>query len=797
MSTVLLILDGWGNREAALDNAISVAHTPNWDKLLAQSPHTLIKTDGLAVGLPEGQMGNSEVGHMNIGAGRVVYQDFTRISLAANQQFQDNEVLCRVIDDTKGALHVLALLSDGGVHSHEDHVWAFLELAVARGASRIVVHAFLDGRDTPPKSAAASLEKLANLCTQYPQISLADVSGRYYAMDRDRRWERTGAVFDLITQGQGEFSAASGAQALAQAYARGETDEFVRPTVIAPQPMQDGDSVVFINFRSDRARQLTQLFLEENFIDYDVSKRPKLAHFVTMTQYRADFPAEVAFPPQSIEDTLGQVVAKAGLKQLRTAETEKYPHVTYFFNGGVETPLVGERREVIPSPKVATYDLQPEMSVAAVADVLIDGIDSGEYALLVCNFANPDMVGHTGVMPAVIKAVEAVDVALGRVLAAVERNGASILVTADHGNCEQMLDSQTGQPHTAHTTNLVPLVYKGSRSATLQAGGALCDLAPTLLSLLNLPQPAAMTGKSLLRFTSETAATPTAAQSSATRMAYLNGDFIPAAEARISIFDRGFLMADSVYEVTAVLHGKALDSREHYLRLCRSAGELNMPTPLSETQWHAIQKALITQHRLTEGLIYCQVTRGTAERNFEFDPNMPPTVVMFTQCKDITNNSLLECGQRVMTQYDVRWQRCDIKTTQLLAQSLAKMIAKDAGFDDAWFIDDAGYITEGSSNNAWIIKGKKVYTRPADYHILNGITRQSLLHTLNEAGYQVIEKAFTLQEAIAADGAFSTSATSLLLPVTYIDNYPIANGTVPASLLSLRQRFIAYLLEKI
>lgn len=500
-STVLLILDGWGQREAAPDNAISLARTPNWDKLVAENPRMFIRTDGEAVGLPDGQMGNSEVGHMNIGAGRVVYQDFTRISIAARRDFDDNDVLKHAVRDTPTkTVHVFGLLSAGGVHSHEEHLFAFLRLAVREGAQKVVVHAFLDGRDTAPQCAADSLKKLADLAALFPQIVLADISGRYYAMDRDRRWERTGAVYELICHGKAEFQAASGLAGLEAAYARGETDEFVKPTAIAPHPITDGDSIVFINFRSDRARQLTQMFVEEGFAAYAVGERPRLAHYVTMTSYREDFPVEVAFPPQDISETLGEVVARAGVKQLRTAETEKYPHVTYFFNGGREEPHAGEERRVVPSPKVATYDLQPEMSVEGVSQVLVDGLDSGEYGLLVCNFANPDMVGHTGVIPAVVKAVEAVDEALGRVMAAVARNGAQILVTADHGNCEQLIDETTGQPHTAHTTNVVPLVYHGARPAHFVDSGALCDLAPTLLALMGIAQPPAMSGRSLLVF---------------------------------------------------------------------------------------------------------------------------------------------------------------------------------------------------------------------------------------------------------------------------------------------------------
>ncbi len=500
-STILLILDGWGERPPADDNGISLANTPTWDRLVARHPRMFIRTDGNAVGLPDGQMGNSEVGHMNIGAGRIVYQDFTRISLAADKQFADNGVLINAVKNTPTkTVHLLGLLSDGGVHSHEDHFFSLIKMALQQEVKKIVVHAFLDGRDTAPQAARASLEKLAEMSKEHPQIIVADISGRYYAMDRDKRWERTGAVYDLIRKGVGEFSASTAIAGLEAAYQRGETDEFVKTTVINPQPIQDGDALIFVNFRSDRARQLTQMFVEPNFSDYDVSDRPRFSSYVTMTQYREDFPVQVAFPPQVLQDTLGQVVSRAGLKQLRTAETEKYPHVTYFFNGGIETPNEGEIRKMIPSPKVATYDLQPEMSIDGVTEVLVDGINSDEYGLIVCNFANPDMVGHTGVIAAVIKACEAVDRSLARVLKAVEATHSSILITADHGNCEQLRDENTGQPHTSHTTNVVPLVYVGERKAHFVDTGALCDLAPTLLALMDLPQPEAMTGHNLLRF---------------------------------------------------------------------------------------------------------------------------------------------------------------------------------------------------------------------------------------------------------------------------------------------------------
>ena len=504
--TLLLILDGWGYSENSDHNAVLNANTPVWDHLWNDYPHTLINTSGLAVGLPDGQMGNSEVGHMNLGAGRIVYQDFTRITRAIEDgSLADNPALCQAIDRTvhaNKALHILGLLSPGGVHSHEDHIKALAELAVARGAQNIYLHAFLDGRDTPPQSAGASIAALEACFAELGHGCIASLVGRYYAMDRDSRWERVQKAYDLLSQGQGEYRATTAAEALQQAYERGETDEFVKATAIvadgaAPVTIADGDSILFANFRADRAREITQAFTEPDFSGFNRAVVPQLAAFVCMTEYQQDIQADIAFAPEPLHNSLGEMTARYGLKQLRIAETEKYAHVTFFFNGGREQTFPGEERVLIPSPKVATYDLQPEMSALEVTDKLIAAIRSGEYGLMICNYANPDMVGHTGVYEAAMQAAETIDQCLGRIHQAMLDVGGEILITADHGNLELMRDPETGQPHTAHTTNPVPLIYVG-RSATFSEDGALCDIAPTLLSLMGLTQPPEMTGRALL-----------------------------------------------------------------------------------------------------------------------------------------------------------------------------------------------------------------------------------------------------------------------------------------------------------
>ena len=506
---VLGVLDGWGLSDSDESNAIQAARTPVWDRLWNSYPHTAITASGSAVGLPGGQMGNAEVGHLNLGAGRVVYQEFTRVSRSIRTgSFYNNRTLTDAVDlatanDT--AVHVLGLLSPGGVHSHEDHIHAMVKLAVERGARRVHLHAFLDGRDMPPKSAADSLAAMDEVFAQLGHGRIASIVGRHYAMDRDHRWERIEQAYDLITQGVAAYRAADTQQALSMAYERGETDEFVKPTCIVPQGSEpglvhDGDVVINMNYRSDRARQITRPFIEPEFGGFRRKVTRAIAGYVSLTEYNKDFDTPVAYPPERLPNTFGEYIANLGLHQLRLAETEKYAHVTFFFNGGVEQPNEGEDRLLIPSPKVATYDLQPEMSASEVTDALEAAIKSGKYDAIICNYANGDMVGHTGKLDAAVKAVESLDQCLGRVVAALETVGGEMLLTADHGNVEQMMNPETGQAHTAHTCNPVPLVYFGQRKAMLADKGALCDIAPTLLQIMALPQPAEMTGRPLLEF---------------------------------------------------------------------------------------------------------------------------------------------------------------------------------------------------------------------------------------------------------------------------------------------------------
>ncbi|MEK6550461.1 MAG: 2,3-bisphosphoglycerate-independent phosphoglycerate mutase, partial [Pseudomonadota bacterium] len=507
---VLLILDGWGYREETQYNAIAAARKPVWDRLWKQYPHTLIYASEAAVGLPSKQMGNSEVGHLNIGAGRVVYQEYTRINRAiATGTFFTNKVLTDAVDQAVHgghAVHIMGLLSPGGVHSHEDHIQAVVELAAKRGADRIYLHAFLDGRDTPPQSAAASIKAMENKFTALGRGQFASIIGRHYAMDRDHRWPRVQAAYDLATLGKGEHTAANASQALDMAYARGETDEFVLATAIVPdrdaptpraqdaqeraplgrQPVriQDGDCLVFMNFRSDRARQITRPFIEKDFDAFARQAKPKLSAFVSLTEYNSEFHVPVAFPAERLRNVFGAYVAARGLHQLRIAETEKYAHVTFFFNGGVEKPFEFEDRILVPSPTdVRTYNLKPEMSASMVADEIAKAVERNHYDVIVCNLANPDMVGHTGDFDATVKAIEAVDATLGRILTTVQKAGGEMLITADHGNAELMFDFETGQPHTAHTTNPVPFLYVG-RPASMAPTGALEDVAPTMLTLL-------------------------------------------------------------------------------------------------------------------------------------------------------------------------------------------------------------------------------------------------------------------------------------------------------------------------
>ncbi len=500
---LLLILDGWGHREEAANNAIAQANLPNWRELIATCPHTLVETHGKFVGLPDDQMGNSEVGHMNIGAGRIVYQDLTRIDAAIEDgSFFSNPALvgaCVAAKQNNGTLQVFGLVSPGGVHSSEEHILRMLDLAKTQGVARVAVHAFLDGRDMPPQSARASLEKLQAKCAALGNARIASVSGRYYAMDRDNRWDRVKLAYDAVAEAQSEFHADSALAALDAAYVRGETDEFVKPTVIgAGAKFADGDAVVYMNFRSDRARQLTRVFVDPKFDGFARTRTLALSAFVSLTEYSKDLAVTaIAYPPQSLSNSLGEYLATLGKTQLRIAETEKYAHVTFFFSGGREAPYAGEERILVPSPKVATYDLKPEMSCPEVTDKLVEAIGSGKYDFIVCNIANADMVGHTGKLDAAIKAAEAVDAALGRLVAAIRKAGGEMLISADHGNFEQMLDAN-GVPHTQHTLGPVPLVYVG-RKATLEHG-ALRDLAPTVLALMSLPQPVEMTGHSLVRF---------------------------------------------------------------------------------------------------------------------------------------------------------------------------------------------------------------------------------------------------------------------------------------------------------
>lgn len=506
---LLIILDGFGCRAERADNAIAQASKPNWDKLWQNNPHTLIHASESEVGLPKGQMGNSEVGHLNIGAGRVVYQEFTRIDHAIESgYFYTNPALLNAVHqarDHNKTLHVLGLLSDGGVHSHELHFHALLDLAAREGLKKVCLHVFLDGRDTPPKSAETYLTRLTDKIEQVGVGHIASMIGRYFAMDRDRRWQRVESAYNLLTLGRAEYLAETPLAGLEAAYARDETDEFVKATAIQapdgkPVKMEDGDAVVFLNFRSDRARQLSRPFIEADFSEFEREVTPRLATYCTLTGYSDDFVVSVAFPPERIKNGLGEYVANLGLRQLRIAETEKYPHVTFFFNGGEEISFPGEDRVLVPSPDVATYDLKPEMSAFEVTDKLVAAINSKQYDVIICNYANPDMVGHSGDLNAAIKAIETVDTCLGRVVEAQLARGGEVLITADHGNAELMRDAETGQAHTAHTLNLVPLIYVGKRHAILAETGALEDISPTLLKMMGLSQPSEMTGEALVQF---------------------------------------------------------------------------------------------------------------------------------------------------------------------------------------------------------------------------------------------------------------------------------------------------------
>jgi 2,3-bisphosphoglycerate-independent phosphoglycerate mutase len=504
---LLLILDGFGYREDPDSNAILAARKPNWDSLWRDYPHTLINASEKFVGLPSHQMGNSEVGHLNIGAGRVVYQDLSRVDVdIENGSFYTNPALSKAVALAKqnnSALHIMGLLSPGGVHSHENHIFAMLEMAARNDLKTVYLHAFLDGRDTPPKSAAQSLQSLQEKCVALGVGRIASIVGRFYAMDRDNRWERVQPAYELLTQGHAEFTAANALDGLEMAYARGESDEFVKPTTIIENgaqavTMQDGDAVIFMNFRADRAREITRALTDESFNGFDRASFPKLATFVTLSRYGEDFDLPCAYTQAPIHNGFGEYISNLGLKQLRIAETEKYAHVTYFFNGGSEQPYPGEERILVPSPKVATYDLKPEMSAFEVTDKLEAAILSREYQAIVCNYANGDMVGHSGNMAAATQAIEALDICIGRVVKAMQSIGGEVIITADHGNAEQMQDRVTHQAHTAHTMNPVPFLYIG-RKAKLEDGGSLQDLAPSLLAMMGLPKPVEMTGHSLIQ----------------------------------------------------------------------------------------------------------------------------------------------------------------------------------------------------------------------------------------------------------------------------------------------------------
>lgn len=497
----LLILDGWGHREDTHKNAVHHANTPVLDKLYEQYPHGLVSGSGYDVGLPDGQMGNSEVGHINLGSGRVVYQELTRISKSINDgEFNDNPALANAVDKAiaaDGAVHIMGLLSPGGVHSHEEHIEAMCRMAVKRGATKVYLHAFLDGRDTPPRSAEGSLKHFDAMFAELGAGKVASMIGRYYAMDRDNRWERVSQAYELIAEGKGQYQYDSAVEALNAAYSRDENDEFVAASTIGDTvSLKDNDALIFMNFRADRARQITRSFVNADFDGFERNVTPKV-NFVMLTEYAADIDTAIAFPSTDLVNTLGEVIQNNGQTQLRISETEKYAHVTFFFNGGKEQPFAGEDRILINSPKVATYDLQPEMSSTELTDKLVEAIESTKYDYIICNYPNGDMVGHTGSFEAAVKACEAVDTCLGRVVEALQKVNGECIITADHGNAEQMVDTETGQAHTAHTSELVPFLYVG-RPAKIAEGGRLSDIAPTMLKLKDQAIPAEMTGKPII-----------------------------------------------------------------------------------------------------------------------------------------------------------------------------------------------------------------------------------------------------------------------------------------------------------
>ena len=515
---VLMILDGFGHREDDKDNAIAAANMPNLDKIFQQYPHGLISASGEDVGLPEGQFGNSEVGHMNLGAGRVLYQDSTRItSELNNREFYKNDALVNAVkaaNELGGNVHIMGLLSDGGVQSHQDHIEGMCHSALVHGAKNVYVHCFLDGRDTPPKSADKYINRLreyiSKLNAHYDgRVQIASIIGRYFAMDRDNRWDRVQKAYELITEGKADRLSTRADGAVQAAYKARETDEFISPTTVIEHgetafTVDDNDTVIFMNFRADRARELAQAFVlpDHEFSGFARHKQPKLAAFVMLTKYsdilEANPKTSIAYYPTALTNTLGEYLQDQQKTQLRIAETEKYAHVTFFFSGGREEEYVGESRILVPSPDVATYDLQPEMSAPEVTDKLVAAIESGKYDVLIVNYANGDMVGHTGIFEAAVKAVEALDVCIGRIASAVQAAHGHMLITADHGNVEQMQDYDSGQVHTQHTTEHVPLIYIGDKKVDIRSGGRLSDVAPTILALMDLEPPAEMTGKNLL-----------------------------------------------------------------------------------------------------------------------------------------------------------------------------------------------------------------------------------------------------------------------------------------------------------
>lgn len=507
---ILIILDGFGHRDSNDGNAIAKAHKPNMDDFLKKFPNTLISGSGKCVGLPEGQMGNSEVGHINIGAGRIIKQELVRIDdEIADGAFFQNTVLTQTILAAKAAnkaIHVLGLLSPGGVHSHEKHLHALIKLCSQLEFKNVFIHAFLDGRDTPPQSAMQSLDLMESITKTLGCGKILSIIGRYYAMDRDGRWDRVEKAYHLITDGKAPYQAITAQKALELAYERGETDEFVKPTVIcetneAPIKLEDGDSIIFMNFRADRAREITKALISDNFTEFTRERLVKLNRFVTLTQYDKRLTTLVAYPPTSLTNIFPECIAAHGLRQLRIAETEKYAHVTFFFNGGREEQYDNEDRLLVPSPKVATYDQCPEMSAYALTAQLVSAIGEGNYDVIICNFANPDMVGHTGNFEATVKAIEVIDDCLGKIYQAIENDSGEMIITADHGNAEQMFDYKTNQAHTAHTSDPVPFIYIGRPAKIVNNTGKLSDIAPTMLYLLQIEKPQEMTGNSLVKFT--------------------------------------------------------------------------------------------------------------------------------------------------------------------------------------------------------------------------------------------------------------------------------------------------------